>query len=165
MMSGVPLKACWAFNILWNDKFYYKAAFCMVFLLSHNTMHVSMNIKFRMFLVVMSLALNARNQSAALPKYSIYWGLHAEQIVVWGVNTAFALGPNKITQNKHGDDPLVISRNRKQRGKTVRVITSKPTVWGETHLCHGNWTQDTRHTSNYSSDIDQHETSLPHDSV
>ena len=26
MMSGVPLETCWAFNKLWNNKFYYKAA-------------------------------------------------------------------------------------------------------------------------------------------
>jgi len=24
MMSGVPLETCWAFNKLWNNKFYYK---------------------------------------------------------------------------------------------------------------------------------------------
>ena len=28
MMSGVPLETCWAFNKLWNNKFYYKAASC-----------------------------------------------------------------------------------------------------------------------------------------
>jgi len=27
-MSGVPLETCWTFNKLWNNKFYYKAAFC-----------------------------------------------------------------------------------------------------------------------------------------
>jgi hypothetical protein len=27
IMSGVPLKTCWAFKKLWNNKFYYKAAF------------------------------------------------------------------------------------------------------------------------------------------
>jgi len=26
MMSGVPFETCWAFNKLWNNKFYYKAA-------------------------------------------------------------------------------------------------------------------------------------------
>ena len=26
MMSGVPLETCWAFNKLWDNKFYYKAA-------------------------------------------------------------------------------------------------------------------------------------------
>jgi len=31
MMSGVPLKTCWAFNKLWNNKFYYKAASCWCF--------------------------------------------------------------------------------------------------------------------------------------
>jgi len=31
MMSGVPLETCWAFNKLWNDKFYYKAASCCYF--------------------------------------------------------------------------------------------------------------------------------------
>ena len=28
MMSGVSLETCWAFNKLWNNKFYYKAASC-----------------------------------------------------------------------------------------------------------------------------------------
>ena len=28
MMSGVPLETCWAFNKLWNNKFYYKATSC-----------------------------------------------------------------------------------------------------------------------------------------
>jgi len=31
MMSGVPLEKCWAFNKLWNNKFYYKAASCWYF--------------------------------------------------------------------------------------------------------------------------------------
>jgi len=31
MISGVPLEAYWAFNKLWNNKFYYKAAHCWYF--------------------------------------------------------------------------------------------------------------------------------------
>jgi hypothetical protein len=31
MMSGAPLETCWAFNKLWNNKFYYKAAYCWYF--------------------------------------------------------------------------------------------------------------------------------------
>jgi len=31
MISGVPLETCWAFNKLWNNKFYYKAASCWHF--------------------------------------------------------------------------------------------------------------------------------------
>ena len=31
MMSGIRLETCWAFNRLWNNKFYYKAAFCWYF--------------------------------------------------------------------------------------------------------------------------------------
>ena len=31
MMSGVPLETCSAFNKLWNNKFYYKAASCWYF--------------------------------------------------------------------------------------------------------------------------------------
>jgi len=27
----VPLETCWAFNKLWNNKFYYKAASCWYF--------------------------------------------------------------------------------------------------------------------------------------
>ena len=46
MMSGVPLETCWAFNKLWNNKFYYKVASCWLFLLICTTMHASMNIKF-----------------------------------------------------------------------------------------------------------------------
>ena len=29
MMSVVPLETCWAFNKLWNNNFYYKAASCL----------------------------------------------------------------------------------------------------------------------------------------
>jgi hypothetical membrane protein len=45
MMSGVPLETCWAFNERWNNKFYYKVAFCWLFLLIHTSMHESRNIK------------------------------------------------------------------------------------------------------------------------
>jgi hypothetical protein len=45
MKSGVPLETCWVFNKLWNNKFYYKAASCWLFLLIHTAMHGSMNIK------------------------------------------------------------------------------------------------------------------------
>ena len=45
MMSGMPLETCWAFNERWNNKFHYKVASCWLFLLSHTTMHGSMNIK------------------------------------------------------------------------------------------------------------------------
>jgi hypothetical protein len=31
MMRGVPLETCWAFNKLWNNKLYYKAASCWYF--------------------------------------------------------------------------------------------------------------------------------------
>ena len=31
MMSGMPLETSWAFNQLWNNKFYYKAASCWYF--------------------------------------------------------------------------------------------------------------------------------------
>jgi hypothetical protein len=34
IMSGVPLETCWAFNERWNNKFYYKVAFCWLFLLN-----------------------------------------------------------------------------------------------------------------------------------
>jgi len=46
IMSVVPLETCWAFNERWNNKFYYKVASCWLFLLSHTTMHGSMNIKY-----------------------------------------------------------------------------------------------------------------------
>jgi hypothetical protein len=44
MMSGVPLEICWAFNKLWNNKFYYKLHLIGI-LLSHTAMHGSMNNK------------------------------------------------------------------------------------------------------------------------
>jgi hypothetical protein len=45
MMSGMPFETCWAFNERWNNKFHYKVASCLLFLLSHTTMHGSMNVK------------------------------------------------------------------------------------------------------------------------
>jgi len=47
MMSGMPLKTCWAFSEQWNNKFYYKFASCWLFLLIHTTMHGSMIIRFK----------------------------------------------------------------------------------------------------------------------
>jgi hypothetical protein len=34
MMSGMPLKTCWAFNKFWNNKFYYNIRSCWLFLLT-----------------------------------------------------------------------------------------------------------------------------------
>jgi len=31
MMSGMPLETCWAFNKIWNNKFYYKVSSCWYF--------------------------------------------------------------------------------------------------------------------------------------
>jgi len=45
MMSDIPLETCWAFNVLWNNQFRYQVASCWLLLLSHTTMHGSMNIK------------------------------------------------------------------------------------------------------------------------
>jgi len=50
LMSGMLLETCWALNERWNNKFYYKLASCWLFLLSHTTMHGSMNIKLLSFL-------------------------------------------------------------------------------------------------------------------
>ena len=36
MMSGMPLETRWAFNKVWNNKFYYKVATCWLFLLIHS---------------------------------------------------------------------------------------------------------------------------------
>jgi len=47
MMSGMPLETCLTFNKRWNNKFYYKVASCWLFLLSHTTLHGSMNIKLK----------------------------------------------------------------------------------------------------------------------
>jgi hypothetical protein len=44
-MSGAPFETCWAVNECWNNNFRYKVAFCWLFILSHTTMHGSMNIK------------------------------------------------------------------------------------------------------------------------
>ena len=46
MMSGMPLETCWAFSERWNGKFCYRVASRWLFLLSHTTIHGSMNIKF-----------------------------------------------------------------------------------------------------------------------
>jgi hypothetical protein len=44
MMSGMPLETCWAFNERWNNKLYYRVAYCWLFLLSHTTMHGFMKL-------------------------------------------------------------------------------------------------------------------------
>ena len=58
MMSGVPLETCWAFDEQWINEFYYKFASCWLFLLSHTTIHGSMNIKFYAFFWVIPRRLN-----------------------------------------------------------------------------------------------------------
>jgi len=45
MTSGMPLETCWAVNERWNNELCYNVASCWLFLLSHTTMHGSMNIK------------------------------------------------------------------------------------------------------------------------
>ena len=55
MMSGMPLETCWAFNERWDNEFYYKVASCWLFLLSHTTMHGSMNIKKNIIIMIMVL--------------------------------------------------------------------------------------------------------------
>jgi hypothetical protein len=60
MMSGMPLETCWAFNKLWNNKFYYKVASRWLFLLIHSTMQGSMNIKFRRDYII---AINFRRSN------------------------------------------------------------------------------------------------------
>ena len=35
MMSGIPLETCWAFNVLWNNKFRYQVPSCWLLLLSY----------------------------------------------------------------------------------------------------------------------------------
>ena len=46
MMSGMPLETCWSFNKRWNNKFYYKVAFCWLFLLlQKNTVNYTKNFQ------------------------------------------------------------------------------------------------------------------------
>jgi hypothetical protein len=61
MMSGMPLETCWDFNQFWNNKFYYKVVSCWLFLLSHTTMHRSMNIKVSKILRNYKIIENWRN--------------------------------------------------------------------------------------------------------
>jgi hypothetical protein len=51
MISGMALVTCLAFDERWNNKLYYKVASCWLFLLSHTTMHGSINIKFKNCLI------------------------------------------------------------------------------------------------------------------
>jgi hypothetical protein len=61
MMNGMPLKTCWASNERWINKFYYKVASCWLFLLSHITMHGSMNIKFIFPVVISTLSITVHS--------------------------------------------------------------------------------------------------------
>jgi len=58
MMNGMPLETCWALNKFWNNKFYYKVASCLLFLLSHTAMHGSTNIKFKCVLSLVQFVLD-----------------------------------------------------------------------------------------------------------
>jgi hypothetical protein len=44
-LRGKWIETCWAFNKLWNNTFYYKVTSYWLFLLIHNTMHGSINVK------------------------------------------------------------------------------------------------------------------------
>ena len=68
MMSGMPLKTCWAFNKFWNNKFYYKAASCWLVLLIHTAMHGYMNIKKKKIL------LEKLTGSQLLKKFPAFYG-------------------------------------------------------------------------------------------
>jgi len=46
---------CWAFNERSNNKFYYKVASCWLFILSHTTMHGSMNIYMNVYIKKMNI--------------------------------------------------------------------------------------------------------------
>ena len=48
MMSSMPLETR-ASNEQWSDEFWYRVASCWLFLLSHTTMHGSINIKLKNF--------------------------------------------------------------------------------------------------------------------
>jgi hypothetical protein len=73
MMSGMPLKTCWAFNKFWNNKFYYKVASFWLFLLIHITMHESMNIKYKIYHLFQRTALLGPSHYL-LPKRSLDLG-------------------------------------------------------------------------------------------
>ena len=60
MMCDIPLETCWACNELWNNKFRYQIASCWLLLLSHTTMHGSMNIKFMCVCVFVHIVLILR---------------------------------------------------------------------------------------------------------
>jgi hypothetical protein len=66
MLSVVSLETCWALNKHWNNKFYYKVAFCWLFLLIHTAMHGSMNIKLTTFMC--RLSLNLENSASWKPQ-------------------------------------------------------------------------------------------------
>jgi len=65
MMSGIPLKTCCPVNERWNNKFCYKVAPCWLFLLSHNTMHESINTKLLYFRITKMLK---KKRSSLLPE-------------------------------------------------------------------------------------------------
>jgi len=71
-MSGMPLETCWAFNERWNNKFYHKVASCLLFLLSHTTMHGSENIKNLLNLFAIELKSFGPTKKIDLKGFSIY---------------------------------------------------------------------------------------------
>jgi hypothetical protein len=64
MMSDIPLETCWAFNVLWNNKFRYQVASCWLLLQGHTTMHGSMNIKqYTSLIISLSILQSMKNVS------------------------------------------------------------------------------------------------------
>jgi len=71
MMSGMPLETCWALNEWWNNKFCYKVAPWWLFLLSHTTMHGSMDVK-RGVLFVLQFIPTSSESVDSLHNYRTY---------------------------------------------------------------------------------------------
>ena len=76
-----PTQTCWAFNKLWNNKFYYEVVPCWLFLLIHTTMHGSMNIKLLKYIFCPQIAikLDPRNSWCWQLPYVSFTKLHSFQ--------------------------------------------------------------------------------------
>jgi len=72
MMSGMPLETCWAFDERWNDKFYYKAASCSLFLLSY-IINVDLNRAFSLFSRMDLASRSTQQDSLKHPYLYIQW--------------------------------------------------------------------------------------------
>ena len=88
-MSDMPLKTCWAFNGLWNNKFRYQVASCWLLVLSPHNLHTTDSFPSpNHFSISLNLSESPRRwRKQASPKHTrklrIQHEASKQKIIIW----------------------------------------------------------------------------------